>query len=43
MFRLMVADVDSPTYFVATAAASLGFRVTTANLRHTRTAKKGKA
>ena len=25
MFRLMVADVDSPSYFVATAAASLGF------------------
>jgi len=25
MFRLMVADVDSPSYFVATAAAELGF------------------
>ncbi|MGA8886922.1 MAG: ABC transporter substrate-binding protein, partial [Pseudolabrys sp.] len=25
MFRLMVADVDSPSYFVATAAADLGF------------------
>ena len=25
MFRLMVADVDSPSYFVANAAASLGF------------------
>jgi hypothetical protein len=25
MFRLMVADVDSPSYFVATAAASHGF------------------
>jgi len=25
MFQLMVADVDSPSYFVATAAASLGF------------------
>jgi ABC-type nitrate/sulfonate/bicarbonate transport system substrate-binding protein len=25
MFRLMVADVDSPSYFVATAAAKLGF------------------
>jgi NitT/TauT family transport system substrate-binding protein len=25
MFRLMVADLDSPSYFVATAAADLGF------------------
>jgi ABC-type nitrate/sulfonate/bicarbonate transport system substrate-binding protein len=25
MYRLMVADVDSPSYFVATAAAELGF------------------
>jgi NitT/TauT family transport system substrate-binding protein len=25
MYRLMVADVDSPSYFVATAAAKLGF------------------
>jgi ABC-type nitrate/sulfonate/bicarbonate transport system substrate-binding protein len=25
MYRLMVADVDSPSYFVATAAARLGF------------------
>jgi ABC-type nitrate/sulfonate/bicarbonate transport system substrate-binding protein len=25
MFRLMVADLDSPSYFVATAAAELGF------------------
>jgi NitT/TauT family transport system substrate-binding protein len=25
MFRIMVADVDSPSYFVATAAAILGF------------------
>jgi NitT/TauT family transport system substrate-binding protein len=25
MFRLMVADVDSPSYFVATAAVELGF------------------
>src|SRR5512138_3291032 len=25
MFRLMVADVDSPSYFVATAAVKLGF------------------
>jgi len=25
MFRLMVADVDSPSYFVATAAVNLGF------------------
>jgi len=25
MFRLVVADVDSPSYFVATAAAELGF------------------
>ena len=25
MYRLMVADVDSPSYFVATAAVKLGF------------------
>ena len=25
MFRLMVADLDSPSYFVAVAAAELGF------------------
>ena len=25
MLRLMVADVDSPSYFVATAAVELGF------------------
>lgn len=25
MYRLMVADVDSPSYFVATAAVVLGF------------------
>jgi NitT/TauT family transport system substrate-binding protein len=25
LFRIMVADVDSPSYFVATAAATLGF------------------
>jgi hypothetical protein len=25
MFRLLVADLDSPSYFVATAAAELGF------------------
>jgi hypothetical protein len=25
MYRLMVADVDSPSYFVATAAVALGF------------------
>ena len=25
MLRLMVADLDSPSYFVATAAVELGF------------------
>jgi ABC-type nitrate/sulfonate/bicarbonate transport system substrate-binding protein len=25
MFRLLVADLDSPSYFVATAAAELGY------------------
>ena len=25
MYKLMVADVDSPSYFVATAAVKLGF------------------